>query len=239
MIICSTYDFNEHYHFIFKKDSLIKIWEKNNKIDWKTIVYNLDSIEKERDYIKPIHGQLFKMYSSTFRKVNFAYSKKMLQIEEINSTEYLNKNGNWICEQYSRDEDGNEIIEEFDEFEDLLEYLSTLKKNKINDSYIRTIKLMYIYAREKEYNLDEDYNERVKYSNEYETHFYTYDKKVLFMIYNPSFEKVFFHFSNQKQLRKIILIPWVRVRTRENFIYEIKRGTNWRKIYLDKLESIY
>jgi len=239
MLICSTHDYNEHYSFIFKKESLIKIWEKDKKLDWVNIIHNLGNTETERDYEKPIQAKLFRMYPSTLKKIEYAYCKKLIQIEEIKSSEYLNLKEKWIWEQYSWDEDGNETIEEFDEFECFTEYLTELKRKKICDEYIRTIKLMYIYAYKNNYFFSEYYNERVKIINEYETHFYTEDKKVLFIIYNPNFEMVFFHFKNQKQLRKIIIIPWVRVRSKENFIYEIKRGSNWRKTYLEKLENIY
>ena len=121
----------------------------------------------------------------------------------------------------------------------MIEYLSDLEKNKISKSYIRTLKLMYIFAYKNDHYFSEYYNNRVKYFDNYETHFYTEDKKILYIIYNPNFENIFYILENNKSLRSIIVIPWVRARAKENFIYEIKRGKNWRKVYLEKLKKMY
>lgn len=239
MIICSSHDFNDHYPFVFKKETLIKIWTRESKNKWKEIIAGLGNEEKEREHIKPIQTKLFNIYPSTLKKIEFAFSKKIIQIREINAFDYLNIKEKWIYEGFYLDENGNEAIEEFDDYEIMMDYLSTLEKNKINKSYIRTIKLMYVYAYKNNHFFEEYYNERIKNIDEYETHFYTDDRKILYIIYNPNFENAFYHLENQKKLRTIIIIPWVRVKSKENFIYEIKRGQNWRKTYLEKLKNIY
>jgi predicted nucleotidyltransferase len=238
MIICSTHNFNNNYPFIFKKETLIRIWTKEHR-NWKEIIYNLDVEKKERDYIKPIQTKLFKMYPGTLKKIEFAFSKNIIKIKEIDAWEYLNVKEKWICEVFYRDENGKEVAEECDDYEELTNYLLELEKNKVNKSYIKTIRLMYIYAYKNNYFLDEYYNQRIKDFDSYKTHFYSDDKKILFIIYNPNFENIFFHLENDKSLRKIVVIPWVRTHSKENFIYEIRRGKNWRKIYLEKLDKIY
>jgi predicted nucleotidyltransferase len=239
MILCSTHDFNNYYPFVFKKETLIKIWEKNNKKDWEKIINTLRIAESEKDYVKPIQAKLFKMYPETLKRIEYAYSKNLLQIKEVTPLEYLNIKEAWINKGFYIDEDGHEIEEEFDEFEILTEYLSRLEQNKLNKSYIRTLKLMYIYAYKNDYCFSEYYDEHVKRVGEYKTHFYTEDKKILFIIYNPNFENVFSHLRSEKTLRKVIVIPWIRVNSKENFIYEIKRGKNWRKTYLERLDKIH
>ena len=239
MIICSSYDFHNNYSFVFKKESLIKIWEKETKIEWKKIIIELGNDKKERQYIKPIQSKLFKMYPATIRKIEFAFLKNIIQIREIKASDYIDIKEKWICGSFSFDEDGNKEIEEFDEYEIMIEYLSDLEKNKISKSYIRTLKLMYIFAYKNDHYFNEYYNNRVKFFDNYETHFYTEDKKTLYIIYNPNFENIFYILENDKSIRSIIVIPWVRARGKENYIYEIKRGKNWRKVYLEKLKNFY
>ena len=52
MIICSSYDFNNNYSFVFKKETLIKIWGKKSKIEWKNIIIELGNDEKKRQYCR-------------------------------------------------------------------------------------------------------------------------------------------------------------------------------------------
>jgi predicted nucleotidyltransferase len=238
MLICSTHDFDNYYPFVFNKETLIKIWTSDYR-GWKEIISNLPAEEKKRDYIKPIQSKLFKMYPATLKKVEFAFSKSIIQIKEIDALEYLNLKEKWVEEQTYWDENENMITEEIDAYEELTEYLTELEKEKVNKSYIRTLKLMYVYAYKNNYFLDEYYNSKIKDSNGYETYFYADSNKVLFIIYNPNFENVFFQLKNNKSLRKIVIIPWVRANSKDNFIYEIKRGKNWRKTYLEKLYKIY
>lgn len=239
MLICSSHDFNDNYHFLFKKESLIKIWTRGSKNEWKNIIAGLGNKEMEREYIKPIQPKLFKMHPGTLKKIEFAFEKNIIQIREIKASDYLDIKEKWICESYSFDSDGNEVIEDFDEYEEMMNYLLRLEKNKIKKAYIRTLKLMYIYAYKNNHFFHEYYNENIKHSDGYETHFYTDTEKILYVIYNPNLENIFFHLENQKSLRTIVIIPWVRTGSKENYFYEIKRGRNWRKTYLEKLSKIY
>ena len=45
MIINSQKDFDESFHFAFKKDNLIKIWDRNDK-DWRCIVQTKCPVDK-------------------------------------------------------------------------------------------------------------------------------------------------------------------------------------------------
>jgi hypothetical protein len=71
---------------------------------------------------------------------------------------------------------------------------------------------MYIYAYKNNNFFEEYYSEQIKLYNKYRTHFYTDDKKILYIIYNPDFENVFFHLKNNKKLKMIVIIPWIRIK---------------------------
>ncbi len=239
LVICGSKEFNESYNYLFTKDELTSIWTPNNR-NWREVIDSINSLDEiPRKQKKFLQYKLFKMYPSTMVRLEYAISKKMIVIKEEKSEAYFRENEKWLIEEIAYYDDGTTEKEIIDEYKELHEYLGKLSKNGVKKEYINTLKLMYIFAHDKNHFFDCYYEERViDYGREYRTHYYAENDKILYLIYNPDWENVFFHFRRSKKILEIILIPWYRKKRRENYIYIVKRGPNFRKRYFDSMGKI-
>ena len=225
LLIRSTEDHDNNYSLVFKKEDLVHIWKKDDP-DWLGKVQN----KCPKPSIVPKHIQygLFKSNFLLRQKIELAIERELITVKEIDSKPYYEDRGPWNTNDYYYDEDKRKYRKGIrNEYQIFSEYLESLMIQKVKQSYIDTLQIMYSYAFKAGIVLEQEYLKHIKGSSAYESYYMGIDEDQLILIYNPNLDSLIFHLLTKKELEKLILIPEYKRQSKTHYLYEIQRGSKW------------
>ena len=239
LLVCNEHEFEKFEGYTFFKADLILLWPHTNP-DWKEVLESLCPVNADYHQDKVFQYKLFDADYPMKRKFQAAVKRDIIRVKELPAEGFYHDQGPWDIEYWGFDSSGKEIrevvVNEYDEF---LTHLDYHTKRNVSPQYLKTLKVLYSYANRNEIYLEEDIMAEKRMHRPYETFFQSDDETIILRVYIVHLRMCLYHLNYAPSIEKVILIPRYRVRSRNNYLYEIERGANWSPEALKSLDEVY
>lgn len=240
LLVCNEKEFEEFIGFTFTKNDLRLVWpDVNPNSNWQSVVNCICPVNV--NYKKEKAFQYKEFHASYPLKVKFrtAVEKKIIKVRELSAEEFYLDQGPWNYEIFYEDESGEVIRETVNECEEIKERLIYHGEQGTSSQYLKTLQVLYSYAHKNEIYLEEDILYSRHLHRPYETFLISDDETIIFRLYNIDLDDSLYNLDYSQSIEQVVLIPRYKVRSKNNFIYEIRRGENWSPENLRFLDEVY
>ena len=238
--VCNEKEFDEFIGFTFSKNDLRLVWtDTNPNTNWQSLIDRTCPVNVTYTKEKAFQYQEFQAGYPLKCKFQAAVKKHIIKVRELPAEQFYLDMGPWNYEAFESDESGHIVRKTFDRYEELMNNLDYHMKQGVSSQYLKTLKVLYSYAYKNNIYLKKDILNARNLGRPFETFLQSDDGTIIFRIYIVDLNDCLFHLNQSQSIKQVILIPRYKVRSKNNYLYEIERGESWSAENLSLLDEIY
>lgn len=165
--------------------------------------------------------------------------KQIIHARELPAEQFYLDSGPWKYVAYTLDESEKFVRKTHDGYEEFINQVDYHKKQNCSPEYLMTLKVLYSYMHKNDMSLRHDIMYDRELSKPYETCLKAVDGDIVFRIYSVDLNSCLFHLNYSQSIKQVVLIPRYKIRSKNNYLYEVKREKNWSQKNLRLLDELY
>ena len=238
--VCNEKEFEEFIGFTLSKKDLCLIWsDANQDTNWQSLIDRTCPVNVNYRKEKAFQYHEFKADYPLKCKFQAAVEKHIIKVRELPAEQFYLDTGPWNYEVFMKDELGRFVWKQVDAYEELMDNLDYHKKQGVSSQYLKTLKVLYSYAYRNDICLQEEILHARNLRKPYETFLEANEGTIIFRFYIVDLNQSIYHLNYSQSIEQVILIPRYKVKSKNNYLYEIRRGKKWSIESLRLLDDIY
>lgn len=238
--VCNEKEFKEFIGFTFSKKNLILIWSDTDPDpNWQGMIDLSCPVNVNYEKNKAFQYHEFHADYPLKCKFQAAVEKHIIHVKELPAEQFYLDRGPWNYKAFTIDESDQLVRIILDGYEELIYDLDYYRAQGCSPEYLKTLKVLYSYMHMNDIYLKKDILDAQYLRRPYETFLESSDETIVFRFYIVDLNSCLFHLNYSRSIKQVILVPKYKVRSKNNYLYEVERGKNWSQKNLRLLEEVY